>query len=70
MYYPKPVNASYTNDNNLLSWPEHMEPEVSQPIEEKTKAKEADSNEDEVVDASKGENEPKSETPAPTTTQS
>eukprot|EP00957_Ditylum_brightwellii_P029571 2234342-Ditylum_brightwellii.AAC.1 len=38
----KPVNASYTDDNDLMPWPEHMDPEVSQLIEEETKAKEAD----------------------------
>eukprot|EP00957_Ditylum_brightwellii_P111798 8527220-Ditylum_brightwellii.AAC.1 len=61
MHYSKPVNESYTNNNNLLPWPEHMDPDISQPIEEETKAEEADVNEDEdeVVDASKGENEPR-----------
>eukprot|EP00957_Ditylum_brightwellii_P146591 11159787-Ditylum_brightwellii.AAC.1 len=55
MYYPKPVNASYTDSNNLMPWPEHMDPDVSQPIEEETKTEEADVNEedDELVDASK-----------------
>eukprot|EP00957_Ditylum_brightwellii_P186808 14224367-Ditylum_brightwellii.AAC.1 len=61
-----------------------MDPEFSQPIEEETKAEEVDADEeeskakevdvkeedDEVVDASEGENELKSEMPAPTTTQS
>eukprot|EP00957_Ditylum_brightwellii_P172138 13104695-Ditylum_brightwellii.AAC.1 len=71
IYCPKPINASYTNDDDLMQWLEHMDPEVSQPIDEETKAEEADANEeeDEVVDATKGENDPKSEIPAPTTTQ-
>eukprot|EP00957_Ditylum_brightwellii_P075304 5722063-Ditylum_brightwellii.AAC.1 len=67
---PKPVNKSYTDNNDLLSWPEHMNPEVNQLIKEEKKAEEADANEDEVVDASKGENGPKSEMPVPTTAQS